>query len=817
MRDELNALLGLAESYLADQELRRESEALRDHHGRMLMRENADIRADMLAQGTATEAELDAAGIFSHEQLDEHERDGTLEEAMVGKAFGLAANFREDAVKRDHGKFSTMNVAGAAPKMPALRSRGAAGPASRGKVKLPGPGAVPAVPSAPQVAAPVPAAPSPPSPAVPAKAAPSSVPAKAMPTPDKDGWHDVGSDVNMAADLLSQGKQVRLSQPREASVLLSELAKRVQAAKAAGDAAPNFDLCKVTVKNTNLFCAESKGIPRVKMPQFGGVPKPGSPADGMAKDEKGSVDLSGLFRKMLEDNGAGVSNEEELASHLKASQIELNGAKVASMTQALDAGQKLGGDPRIFVSHDGYIVDGHHRWAANVGHDLGDASGEQDVKMPVARVDMDIIELLDAANHFTKAMGIPQQGFADSKPSGGTGDHAAALGRGELPENGGLYFNTDPEALKAKYGLGDGAVQDVPMDSIKPSRARPEGIANAKPLMAKAGLGQGGKRDPITLVKQPDGSHKVFDGNSTFAIAKEAGWKNIPAIVVNSDAEAAKIEATAKAAKADAKAAPARRAAQQDALKAMYRPEEAAPSTQSFASADALFSAAAEANDGFRELLTEGLPEALGASVPSFDDALVSAVSDPSKPQVLLGPLKKRARAMQKIEAKYDGDHNRLKDVVRGTVLVGTVGDMPAMLDEVRARAAALGWEIRDAEDKINESPPPPWVKGPTSAGYADTKVTLMSPNGVAAELQFNTNAMFAAKEGRGHEAYAEQRTIEADIKARAKAARGQAGQASPGTGTVHHGPTAAELAKLTDLKNEAKALYGKALEASFA
>jgi hypothetical protein len=38
---------------------------------------------------------------------------------------------------------------------------------------------------------------------------------------------------------------------------------------------PKFDLCKVTVKGTNLFCVESKGIPRIKMPQLAGVPAKG--------------------------------------------------------------------------------------------------------------------------------------------------------------------------------------------------------------------------------------------------------------------------------------------------------------------------------------------------------------------------------------------------------------------------------------------------------------------------------------------------------------------------------------------------------------
>jgi hypothetical protein len=118
-----------------------------------------------------------------------------------------------------------------------------------------------------------------------------------------------------------------------------------------------------------------------------------------------------------------------------------------------------------------------------------------------------------------------------------------------------LYFHTDPEVLAKKYGLPID-VQEVPLSKITPVRARPEGIANAKPHMAKAGLGEGGKRDPITLVKQPDGSFKVFDGNSTFAIAKEQGWGKIPAMVVDDEDTAKAIEAKAKEAKAAAKATP---------------------------------------------------------------------------------------------------------------------------------------------------------------------------------------------------------------------------------------------------------------------
>lgn len=234
--------------------------------------------------------------------------------------------------------------------------------------------------------------------------------------PDKNGWYDVGTDVHKAADLLGQGKKVRLDQKREVSTLLTELARRVQEAKAKGDKAPNFDLCKVTVKGTNLFCEESKGIPRVKMPQLGGIPLPGSKADKLPKNSVGGVDLNDQFRAMLKKRGVKITNETEKASYLKATQNELNGAKVAKMVKVLDSGGKFLGDPRLFVSRDNYIVDGHHRWAANVGHDLEDGK-LGDVNMPVTRVDMGITELLDEANRFATDMGIPQAGVADDPAS----------------------------------------------------------------------------------------------------------------------------------------------------------------------------------------------------------------------------------------------------------------------------------------------------------------------------------------------------------------------------------------------------------------
>lgn len=189
------------------------------------------------------------------------------------------------------------------------------------------------------------------------------------------------------------------------STLLDKLKEMVDEAVAKGDKAPTFDLCKVSVPGTNLFCTESMVQSRSDMPQLSGKPKPGTKADALPKNDKGEVDLSGPFVEQLASLGMSVTDEREQASYLRASQNELNGGKVAGMVSGMRSGAMKEGP--IFVSRDNYVVDGHHRWAATVGVDLeDDVAG--DVDMPVRRIDGDIVEVLALANEFALEMGIPQ-------------------------------------------------------------------------------------------------------------------------------------------------------------------------------------------------------------------------------------------------------------------------------------------------------------------------------------------------------------------------------------------------------------------------
>lgn len=243
---------------------------------------------------------------------------------------------------------------------------------------------------------------------------------------------DVQGDLDKAAQLISDGKHVRLNKVEEVSILLDKLAAAAADAEAKGDKAPSVDVCRISVPKTNLFCQQSKGIPRIEMPQFSGTPVPGSPADSMQRNKRGRVDVTDAFLAHLEANGIGVEEKDVPASFLKATQAEMNGSKIGGMMRAMSAGTLT--ESPVFVTRDGYVIDGHHRWAAKVGVDAQD--GELgDVTMPVRMLDMEIGEALDFANAFTADIGIKSQ----------------AMGEGSLP-------TAQPGALA---GVAHVAVEDV--------------------------------------------------------------------------------------------------------------------------------------------------------------------------------------------------------------------------------------------------------------------------------------------------------------------------------------------------------------------
>jgi hypothetical protein len=203
------------------------------------------------------------------------------------------------------------------------------------------------------------------------------------------------NNVYDAVKALHEDRKVELQQPRQVTVLIDKLGHIAKEMVAKGGKEPKFNLCNVTVRGTNLFCADALGIERVKMPQ---IPKEQAEA----------------FLKHLTNKGHAVVLQTESASHLRATQNQLSGAAVAHIATFL-RNKPDHQSSRIVVSKDNYILDGHHRWAAKIGLDAEDNRlGDPDIN--IARVDIGITELLHEAETFTEGKGKVAMGQRATKP-----------------------------------------------------------------------------------------------------------------------------------------------------------------------------------------------------------------------------------------------------------------------------------------------------------------------------------------------------------------------------------------------------------------
>jgi hypothetical protein len=186
---------------------------------------------------------------------------------------------------------------------------------------------------------------------------------------------------------------------------IAKVGQEIADKKARGEETKKINLCKVTVPGTNLYCEKNKGLTRVEMPQFKGAPTPGSPASKMPLNKDGEVDTEPLFRKMLKDKGIETTQTEVAADRLKATQSELGADKVLGMVEGLEK------DPNhpaltgpIFVSRDGYVIDGHHRWAAIAAYNAKNPKKQIPMKCEV--IDKGIDEAIPMCNKFASDMGI---------------------------------------------------------------------------------------------------------------------------------------------------------------------------------------------------------------------------------------------------------------------------------------------------------------------------------------------------------------------------------------------------------------------------
>jgi len=211
-----------------------------------------------------------------------------------------------------------------------------------------------------------------------------------------------------------------------------------------GQKVVDFELCSKMFSQVG-FCYDrkgektTKGIFRKEMPQFSSQVDPNKPDSPAFKalmagkgytspdqvtpeDLKLEVNMEKAYQEALKNAGYEINDEEMDATSLKPIQGELLGSKVAAMYGTLVAAQQ---DPEnygkaaarllepIYVS-DGYVIDGHHRWAAQCAVDIANGAGVN-AKMKTRTITkggkpVPIDEIVEFSNKFQQDIGLMSQG-----------------------------------------------------------------------------------------------------------------------------------------------------------------------------------------------------------------------------------------------------------------------------------------------------------------------------------------------------------------------------------------------------------------------
>jgi len=154
------------------------------------------------------------------------------------------------------------------------------------------------------------------------------------------------------------------------------------------------DITKVRINGTRLMGLDGKGYLRSQMPQID------------------TDDRPNFLNQIKERYGITSTPENVDPTTLAPIQKEVNGNKSGGIMKAFPEGipDKL----RILISKDGYVLDGHHTWAAAVALKFAGAAKT----MPVYRLSCNWDEAMKVALDYCKENKIPFQSFDTPSPVG---------------------------------------------------------------------------------------------------------------------------------------------------------------------------------------------------------------------------------------------------------------------------------------------------------------------------------------------------------------------------------------------------------------
>jgi hypothetical protein len=191
-------------------------------------------------------------------------------------------------------------------------------------------------------------------------------------------------------------------------------------------------------------------------------------------EEIGSVEVNfeEKFIEALKNAGYEVDDVEVNPSTLRPIQTEMQGSKIAGMYSTIAAAEvdsKTYGSEAVrlkapIFTSGGYVIDGHHRWAAMIGADMANGRGA-DMRMKTRNIkkggkDVDIDEMVAFSNAFQHAMGITNQD-RNSKPTRKNFSDAELKTSEQIAKGLGIKENkpqTKPQQQKewtmSKFGSG---------------------------------------------------------------------------------------------------------------------------------------------------------------------------------------------------------------------------------------------------------------------------------------------------------------------------------------------------------------------------
>jgi hypothetical protein len=157
------------------------------------------------------------------------------------------------------------------------------------------------------------------------------------------------------------------------------------------------DICRINPP----VCTDNLGLTRDRMPQITGDANviellesedPGDRAKGRAivasgGRKKDTRTVQDQLLDYLEHHGVKTRRKRVRVGTLKATQSEIKAAKAFGMADSHLRGDFPTIDKQIVISRDGYILDGHHRWAALLTIDPGRFMSVLEVGLPMANGD----------------------------------------------------------------------------------------------------------------------------------------------------------------------------------------------------------------------------------------------------------------------------------------------------------------------------------------------------------------------------------------------------------------------------------------------